>query len=343
MYANPQQAGAAANIRGRDAGSSSSDSEGFEYPSTLCPAVSYEDRDFNIDFYGDTEECDIEDEHFNHAITEELEEIDDDLDGIDTLLPPCEFLDNPVPFISEYNRVAPLCGWSRDARSRKKAIFQNTFGEEYYQDLCAACCIPEDTSRSEDAGRQLMEHIRCGGNVHSSAAYAAIDLAEDEAMFEEEQCEADDDFSIACERLAASVDEFRQIVRKYCSTSNFIMVHRCSRPYFPAQQPAPRLPNFRLPALSHPSRSRITRSGGILHTLLRRLSLFNATPVFSVLNVRFLSGIGRRCCSASFVTQLHSTLEYFIEGRIASGSQYVLPRTQPRRHCLPHLLSSGAS
>ena len=116
----------------------------------------------------------------------------------------------------------------------------------------------------------------------------------------------------------------RRIVHKYCIASNNIMVHRYGRPYIPEQQHAPRQPAFWLPALSHPSRSQIIRSGDIMHTLLRRLSLFNATPDFSVLNYRFLSWIGRRCCSISIATQLHSRLEYHIERRIASGSQYVL-------------------
>ena len=60
------------------------------------------------------------------------------------------------------------------------------------------------------------------------------------------------------------------------------MVHRYGRPYIPEQQHAPRQPAFWLPALSHPSRSQIIRSGDIMHTLLRRLSLFNATPDFSL-------------------------------------------------------------
>jgi hypothetical protein len=327
MNASAQHGGAAANIRGHVAGSSSSDSEGYGYPSTLCPAITQE-RDCFIDFYGDissSDEDEEEDEQFNRAVTEELQEIDDDVDDLQNFENPCEeFYEDPVPFVSEYNRVAPLCGWSGDARSRKKQLLQNWFGKEYYEDIVTECCIPMEMSHSEDAERNLTEHIRSGGNLHSSAAYAAIDLAEDEELFEEEQSEADNDFSIACERLDDSVDEFRRIVRKYCSTSIYAMVHRCGRPYFPAQQPAPRQLNFRHPALSHPSRSRLIRSGGMMLTLLRRLSLFNATPDFSVLNIRFISDIGRRCCSI-FVTQLHSILDCHIERRIAFGSQCGLP------------------
>jgi hypothetical protein len=71
MYAGAQQAGAAASIRVRDAGSSSSDSEGYGYPSTLCPAISFEDRDLNIDIYGGAEDsqCHVEDVHFNRTIS----------------------------------------------------------------------------------------------------------------------------------------------------------------------------------------------------------------------------------------------------------------------------------
>jgi hypothetical protein len=58
--------------------SSSDDSEG--YPSTFCPVVYSVSR---TEFYGDIDDPDQDDEDgLYHALMEELEEVDDDLDNI---------------------------------------------------------------------------------------------------------------------------------------------------------------------------------------------------------------------------------------------------------------------
>jgi hypothetical protein len=339
----PQGGAAAANP-----GSSSWDSEG--YPSTLCPAISFHPH--TVPFYDDITPEDFgedDQDRLRCAVEEELEEIDDDLDELEEYLKDSliahthDVGDGDWPaFISEYNRVAPMCGWSCDAQRRKRELFAESPAkelEEMVDDMFSCAC---DFAPPE-ARDQVIEHCQSGGALHSSAVYAIIDPAEDEQLFHEAQSEADSDYAAAIERLEDSTDVFRRIVRKYGTVSLYTMTRRCGRVYTPVKQPAPSHPAFWNPALSHRARNQIIRSSGIMHTLLRGLSLFNVTPNYAVLNDRFVSWIGRRCCSTLMITQLSELLEHDIEGRLASGSQYVFDPSAALPSFSRSFVFSGAS
>jgi len=297
-------------------GSSSDDSEG--YPSTFCPVV-YSDGPF-YEFYGDMPEDDRDEDILYEALRDELEEVDDDLDDMEHFDFDCDPSDY-FAFVREYNRVAPQCGWSQEARNRKMQLFakfrvSNDFEYFEFDSVC-----DKDSPAVAAAHDSLDRHCYSGGSSHCSAVDAIIDPLEDEALYEEAEAEAEDDFAIALERLEESTEQFRQVLRKYGTVTNFLLAHRCGRRYMRAHQPVPRQPVNWTPALLHPLRARAIRSSGIMHTLLRRLSLFNVTPDFALLNTVFVASIARRCCSAIMASQLHAQFEQHLEHRIAAGSQ----------------------
>ena len=296
-------------------GSSSDDSEG--YPSTFCPVV-YSEGPF-YEFYGDMPEEDRDEDILYEALRDELQEVDDDLDDVEHF----DFGSHDYfAFVREYNRVAPQCGWSQEARNRKKQLFAK-FGVSNDQTLTIKWndVLDQDSPAVAAAHDSLDRHCNSGGSSHCSAVDAIIDPLEDEALYEEVEAEAKDDFAIALERLEKSTEEFRQVLRKYGTVTNFSLAHRCGRRYMRAHQPVPRQPVNWMPAFLHPVRARAIRSSGIMHTLLRRLSLFNVTPDFALLNTEFVDSIARRCCSAIMASQLHAQFEQHIEHRIAAGSQ----------------------
>jgi hypothetical protein len=251
------------------------------------------------------------------ALRDELEEVDDDLDDMEHFDFDCDPSDY-FAFVREYNRVAPQCGWSQEARNRKKQLFAK-FGVRARAPALSVC--DKDSPAVAAAHVCLLNHCYSGGSSHCSAVDAIIDPLEDEALYEEAEAEAEDDFAIALERLEESTEQFRQVLRKYGTVTNFLLAHRCGRRYMRAHQPVPRQPVNWMPALLHPVRARAIRSSGIMHTLLRRLSLFNVTPDFALLNSVFVASIARRCCSAIMASQLHAQFEQHIEHRIAAGSQ----------------------
>ena len=300
-------------------GSSSDDSEG--YPSTFCPVVCPEGPAPFDCFYGAMPEEDRDEDILYEALRDELEEVDDDLDDMEHFDFDCDPSDY-FAFVREYNRVAPQCGWSQEARNRKMQLFakfrvSNDF--ECYSEFDSVC--DKDSPAVAAAHDSLDRHCYSGGSSHCSAVDAIIDPLEDEALYEMAEAEAEDDFAIALERLEEGTEQFRQVLRKYGTVTNFLLAHRCGRRYMRAHQPVPRQPVNWTPALLHPLRARAIRSSGIMHTLLRRLSLFNVTPDFALLNTEFVDSIARRCCSAIMASQLHAQFEQHIEHRIAAGSQ----------------------
>jgi hypothetical protein len=320
-----------------ESGSSSEDSEG--YPSTFCPVVSDSIHLIRSEFYGDMKDPNGDDvNQLYNALREELEEFDDDLDDVNDGVGRDEFSDDfciykddlgKQAFVSEYNSVAPLCDWSQEARDRKKELMYplRTYSQTYLMDslgLGLDWFLDRDSFEGEALLETLGGEFESGGNVFCSTVYAAIDPLEDKALYEEAQDEADDDFAIALQRLQESTDDFRRVLRKYGTVTNYTMAHRCGSRYMRVQQPAPptpRQPATWTPTLLHTTRARVVRSSGIMHTLLRKLSLFNLTAGFAQLNTLFVNSIARRCCSTLMVEQLHAQFEQHLECRIAAGSQ----------------------
>jgi lysyl-tRNA synthetase class II len=75
--------------------------------------------------------------------------------------------------------------------------------------------LDQDSPAVAAAHDSLDRHCNSGGSSHCSAVDAIIDPLEDEALYEEAEAEAKDDFAIALERLEKSTEEFRQVLRKY--------------------------------------------------------------------------------------------------------------------------------